>query len=143
MSVSDLPALNACLNSIAIVLLTAGFFAIKTHRKRLHAWCMASAFVVSAIFLCTYVLHKYLVGGVHTPFGGEGFLRTAYLVMLASHIILAMVILPLILVTFSKAVRRDFPAHRRWARVTFPIWYYVSITGVLVYLMLYQWFPAT
>ncbi|MFV0415885.1 MAG: DUF420 domain-containing protein [Chthoniobacterales bacterium] len=143
MTVADLPTLNACLNGIAICFLTVGFIAIKTHHKKLHGWCMGSAFVVSAVFLVTYVLHKYLVAGVHTPFGGEGGVRVFYLLMLASHIILAMVILPLILVTISKVARRDFAGHRRWARVTFPIWYYVSITGVLVYFMLYRWFPVS
>jgi uncharacterized membrane protein YozB (DUF420 family) len=102
---------------------------------------MVSAFVVSCIFLVTYVLHKILMRGVHTPFGGEGVIRTIYYTMLISHIILAIVIVPLVLVTLRHAVVGRIEVHRRWARWTFPLWYYVSVTGVLVYFFLYQWFP--
>jgi putative membrane protein len=141
-SVEDLPALNAGLNGLATLLLTAGFIAIWRQAKVVHGWCMASAFGVSVIFLITYVLHKILVQGVHTPFGGEGWIRGVYYGMLISHIILAIVIVPLIIGTLWFVIRRDFATHRRWARITFPLWYYVSITGVLVYFFLYQWFPA-
>lgn len=142
MSVSDLPALNAGLNGLATLLLTVGFIFI--HRKNVpaHRACMISAFCVSAVFLITYVLHKILVWGVHTPIGAEGFIRTFYLTMLTSHIILAMVIVPLILITFNHAFRGRFDRHKAWARWTFPLWYYVSVTGVLVYFFIYQWFPA-
>ncbi len=143
MTVSDLPALNATLNGLATVLLTAGFISIKTGRENVHRACMVGALGVSAVFLITYVLHKILVQGVHTPFGGEGAIRTAYYAMLISHIILAIAIVPLVFITLNHAIRGRFEVHRRWARVTFPIWYYVSVTGVLVYFMLYQWFPAT
>jgi putative membrane protein len=141
MSIADLPALNAGLNATATILLLAGFVFIKTDRKLAHRNCMTAAFVVSCIFLVTYVLHKILVRGVHTPFGGEGAVRAFYYAMLASHVILAMVIVPLILVTITQAVRANFEKHRAWARWTFPLWLYVSVTGVLVYFMLYQWFP--
>jgi putative membrane protein len=141
MSVSDLPAINASLNGLATVLLTAGFVLIKQRQIPAHRLCMASAFVVSCIFLATYVLHKILMRGVHTPFGGEGAIRTIYYAMLISHIILAMVIVPLVLVTLRHAVTGRIERHRRWARWTFPLWYYVSVTGVLVYFFLYQWFP--
>ncbi len=141
MTVSDLPALNAGLNATATLLLLTGFAAIKSERKIIHRNCMVSAFVVSCIFLVTYVLHKILVHGVHTPFGGEGAIRTFYYVMLASHIILAIAIVPLVLITFTHALRQRWDRHRAWARWTFPIWMYVSVTGVLVYFMLYQWFP--
>ena len=141
MSVSDLPALNAGLNSIATLLLLAGFFCIKTDRKIAHRNCMAGAFVVSSIFLVTYVLHKILVHGVHTPFGGTGAWRTFYYGMLTSHIILAITIVPLILITINHAICARYERHRAWARWTFPLWLYVSVTGVLVYFMLYQWFP--
>lgn len=143
MTVSDLPALNASLNGLATLLLTAGFIAIKSRREKVHRACMVSAFGVSVVFLVTYVLHKILVHGVHTPFGGEGPIRTAYYAMLISHIILAIAIVPLVLVTLTHAAKGRFENHRRWARITFPLWYYVSVTGVLVYFMLYQWFPAT
>ena len=143
MNVSDLPALNAGLNATATVLLLAGFAFIKSDRKIAHRNCMATAFVVSCVFLTTYVLHKILVHGVHTPFGGAGAWKTFYYCMLTSHVILAIVIVPLILVTISHAVRARYDRHRAWARWTLPIWLYVSVTGVLVYFMLYQWFPKT
>jgi len=141
MSVSDLPALNASLNGLAAILLTAGFILIKQRQIMAHRICMVSAFSVSVVFLITYVLHKILVRGVHTPFGGEGFIKTFYYVMLTSHIILAIVIVPLVLITLSHAFAGRFDRHRAWARWTFPLWYYVSVTGVLVYFFLYQWFP--
>lgn len=141
MSVSDLPALNASLNALATVLLTAGFIFIKSGRIAAHRACMGTAFVVSMVFLVTYVLHKILVHGVHTPFGGEGFIRAFYYAMLASHIILAIVIVPLVLVTIRFALIGKYVNHQAWAKWTFPLWYYVSVTGVLVYLFLYQWFP--
>ena len=141
MTVSDLPAVNAGLNAIATVLLLSGYAFIRTGRKIAHRNCMVSAFVVSCIFLTTYVLHKILVKGIHTPFGGDGFIRTFYYLMLSSHILLAMVIMPLILITILHAIRARFELHRAWAKWTFPLWLYVSVTGVLVYFMLYQWFP--
>ena len=142
MSVSDLPALNASLNATATGLLVLGFLFIKKERKIAHRNCMVGAFLVSAVFLVTYVLHKILIHGVHTPFGGDGFIRIFYYVMLTSHILLAMVIVPLILVTMTHAIKGRFERHRVWARWTYPAWLYVSVTGVLVYFMLYRWFPA-
>jgi len=141
MNVSDLPALNAGLNATAAILLLAGFALVKTGRKIAHRNCMAAALAVSCVFLATYVLHKILVRGVHTPFGGDGFWKMFYYGMLASHVLLAMVIVPLILVTMTHAIRSRHEKHRAWARWTFPLWLYVSVTGVLVYFMLYQWFP--
>jgi uncharacterized membrane protein YozB (DUF420 family) len=143
MSVSDLPALNAGLNAISTLLLLAGFIFIKSENKIAHRNCMVGAFSVSCVFLITYVLHKILVQGVHTPFGGEGFLKPLYYGMLISHIILAIVIVPLILVTMTHAIKGRFEKHRAWARWTFPLWFYVSVTGVLIYFMLYQWFPKS
>lgn len=142
MSVSDLPALNASLNALATVFLTLGFIFIKRGQKIAHRNCMIAAVTTSAIFLVFYVLHKILVRGVHTPFGGEGFIRTAYYVMLISHILLAMAIVPLVLVTLNRGLKERWEHHKKIARWTWPIWMYVSVTGVLVYFMLYQWFPA-
>jgi uncharacterized membrane protein YozB (DUF420 family) len=153
MTIQDIPPLNAALNSVATVLMTAGFIFIMRARRetdplrratriRSHRACMLSAGAVSAIFLVGYVTHKILVRGVHTKFGGEGAVATIYYVMLATHIVLAMAIAFLVPRTFILALRGDFERHRRWARWTFPIWYYVSITGVLVYFFLYQWWPA-
>ncbi|MDG1702405.1 MAG: DUF420 domain-containing protein [Opitutae bacterium] len=135
-----LPTINACLNGTATVLLTLGFIFIKSGKILPHRVSMVSAFLVSVIFLAFYLLHKYLVQGVHTPFAGEGFWRSFYYGMLISHIILAIVIVPLILKTLSLAISGKYEEHKAWARWTFPIWYYVSVTGVLVYCFLYQWF---
>ncbi len=135
----SLPTLNACLNGTATVLLTAGFICIKTGREKAHRRCMVSAFTVSVFFLFFYVLHKWLVQGVHTPFEGEGAWRSVYYAMLATHIALAMLIVPLVLTTLTLAIRGKRDAHKAWARWTFPIWYYVSVTGVLIYCFLYVW----
>ena len=142
MTVSDLTAVNASLNAISTLFLTAGYIFIKRGRKNAHRNCMLAAFVTSCVFLICYVLHKILVRGVHTPFGGEGMIRTFYYVMLLTHIVLAMVIVPLILITLSRALKARWEHHKKIARWTWPLWMYVSITGVLVYLMLYKWFPA-
>lgn len=135
----SLPTLNACLNGTATVLLTAGFICIKTGREKAHRACMVSAFAVSVIFLFFYVLHKWLVNFEHTPFGGEGAWRSIYYTMLATHIVLAMAIVPLVLTTLTLAIRGKREKHKAWARWTFPIWYYVSVTGVLIYFFLYVW----
>lgn len=142
MTLSDIPTFNATLNGIATVLITVGFILIKTGRKDAHRKAMLSAAVVSALFLVGYVSHKILVRGVHTPFGGEGAIRTVYFVMLVSHIALAIAIAWLVPRTFWFALKGDYERHKAWARWTFPIWYYVSVTGVLVYFFLYRWWPA-
>ena len=153
MTVQDIPPLNAALNATATVLMTAGFVFIQRARRasdpmaraagiRAHHGLMLSAVVVSAVFLVGYVTHKILVRGVHTKFGGEGALAKVYYAMLFSHIILAIAIAFLVPRTLLFAVRGNFERHRKWARWTFPIWYYVSITGVLVYFSLYHWWPA-
>lgn len=141
MSVHDIPALNAGLNALATVLMTAGFLFIKQGKREAHRAAMLSAGAVSAVFLVGYVAHKILVRGVHTPFGGEGAIRTIYYGMLISHILLAISIAFLVPKTFWLAIKGDYETHRRWARFTFPIWYYVSVTGVLVYFFLYVWWP--
>ncbi len=135
----SLPTLNAYLNGTATILLTTGFILIKTGREKAHRACMVSAFAVSVIFLFFYILHKWLVQGVHTPFSGEGAWRSIYYAMLVSHIVLAILIVPLVLTTLTLAIRGKRDRHKSWARWTFPIWYYVSITGVLIYLFLYVW----
>ncbi|MBW8780557.1 MAG: DUF420 domain-containing protein [Verrucomicrobia bacterium] len=142
MTVHDIPALNATLNGTATVLITVGFILIKTGQKTAHRACMLTAGVVSAVFLIGYVTHKALIHGVHTPFGGAGFIRAVYYTMLVSHIILAMAIAYLVPKTFSLAMKGDYERHKAWAKVVFPIWYYVSVTGVLVYFFLYVWWPA-
>ena len=142
MTIRDIPALNATLNGLATVLISAGFVFIKSGRKEAHRKVMLTAAVVSAVFLVGYVTHKILIRGVHTPFGGTGLIAKFYYAMLISHIILAISIAYLVPRTFLFAIRGDFDRHRAWAKFTFPIWYYVSVTGVLVYFFLYQWWPA-
>jgi putative membrane protein len=153
MNVQDIPAINAALNGIATVLITFGFIQIKAAQRETeparrsaridtHRKLMLAAGAVSAIFLIGYVGHKIMVRGVHTPFGGAGAIRTFYFVMLLTHIVLAMAIAYLVPRTFYLALWGDYARHQAWARWTYPIWYYVSITGVLVYFFLYQWWPA-
>ena len=142
MTIQEIPALNATLNGIATVLISAGFVCIKTGRKDAHRKIMTAAMVVSALFLVGYVTHKVLRHGINTPFAGTGWIRPVYYTMLISHILLAMSIAYLVPRTFLFAIRGDIPRHQAWAKWTFPIWYYVSVTGVLVYFSLYVWWPA-
>jgi putative membrane protein len=149
MTLHDIPALNATLNAIATVLILAGFILIKSGRKEAHRKVMLTAAVVSALFLVGYVTHKVLKGlaagageAVHTQFGGEGAIRIVYYVMLITHVLLAISIAYLVPRTFLLAIHGDFARHRAWAKWVFPIWFYVSVTGVLVYFFLYQWWPA-
>ncbi|MGJ3242973.1 MAG: DUF420 domain-containing protein [Opitutales bacterium] len=144
--VHSLPAINASLNTVATLLLTAGFVLILRKQKVAHKRCMLSAFGVSTLFLALYLTHKFLKGylgmDVNTPFPDIPFWRPFYLVMLATHVLLAMVVVPLILRTIYLGLKGREETHKKWARWTFPIWYYVSVTGVLVYFFLYQWFPS-
>lgn len=141
LQVNDIPPLNAALNALATVLMTAGFIFIRQKKITAHRACMLAAGAVSAVFLVGYVAHKVMVRGVHTPFGGEGLIRSIYYGMLISHILLAISIAYLVPRTFYLALNGRIEEHQAWARWTFPIWYYVSITGVLVYFFLYQWWP--
>lgn len=142
LTVQDIPAVNAALNATATVFITTGWIAIRRGKQHVHRAAMLTSAVVSAVFLVGYVAHKVLVRGVHTPFGGEGLIRTAYYAMLISHILLAMAIAWLVPRTFLFAFQGNWESHRRWARWTMPIWLYVSVTGVLVYFALYRWWPA-
>jgi putative membrane protein len=140
MNVYDLPAINATLNGIATVLLGSGYVAIKQGRKELHKTLMISALVVSAAFLACYLVYHYHAGS--KPFPDLGWIKTVYLLILVPHIILAAVMVPMILKTFWHAFRGEWESHKKIARWTFPIWMYVSLTGVVIYLMLYQWFTT-
>jgi uncharacterized membrane protein YozB (DUF420 family) len=131
-----LPAINATLNSIAAVLLFVGWRFIRRGDIGRHRACMISAFATSALFLISYVVYHANVGSV--PFLGQGGIRVVYFTILVTHIILAAAILPLALVTLSRALSRRFDRHRAIARWTLPIWLYVSVTGVVIYVMLYQ-----
>jgi uncharacterized membrane protein YozB (DUF420 family) len=136
MNYTDLPAVNATLNAISFVFLVTGYVFIRRGQWQRHRACMISALVVSGLFLTSYVIYHLQVGSV--PFRKTGWIRTVYFAVLIPHVILAAAIVPLILITVSRALSRRFDKHRRIARWTLPLWLYVSITGVIVYLMLYQ-----
>jgi uncharacterized membrane protein YozB (DUF420 family) len=136
MSVQDLPALNATLNAIATVLLTAGWILITQGRREAHRRCMLGALGVSAAFLTSYLVYHFNVGSV--PFQKQGAIRVVYLTILFTHIVLAAAIVPLVLMTLSRALSAKFDKHRRIARWTLPLWLYVSVTGVVIYVMLYR-----
>jgi uncharacterized membrane protein YozB (DUF420 family) len=135
-SAAELPSVNAALNSLSAAFLTLGFLFIKSKNIKAHKACMLAAFVSSSLFLISYLVYHYQVGSV--PFKGQGAIRTLYFTILLTHTILAVVVVPVALITLLRALKENFPAHRRIARWTFPIWLYVSITGVLVYVMLYR-----
>ena len=135
-SISDLPTVNATLNTISAIFLTTGFFMIRRRQTVAHRNCMIAAFVVSGLFLTSYLIYHYYAGS--TPFEGSGWIRTIYFAVLIPHIILAALILPLALITLYFALRKQFTKHRRIARWTLPIWLYVSVTGIIVYWMLYH-----
>jgi uncharacterized membrane protein YozB (DUF420 family) len=134
--ISDLPTLNATLNGIAAMLLLSGYVLIKQGRRRQHQWCMVAALTTSALFLVSYVIYHLNAGS--RPFQGQGAIRLLYFTILITHVVLAAVIVPLALVTATRGLRAQFDEHVKIARWTFPIWLYVSVTGVVIYVMLYQ-----
>lgn len=136
MQISDLPLLNATLNASAAVLLILGYLQIRRRRREAHRGLMIAAFAVSALFLASYSV--YHAGAGSRAFTGEGALRAVYFAILISHVVLAALVLPLALTTLVLALRGRFAGHRRIARWTLPVWIYVSVTGVLVYVMLYR-----
>jgi len=142
MTVSDLPAVNASLNSLSTVFIVLGLVCIKTERKLAHAACMSAAIATSTLFLACYVTYHVSMEGHVTRFTYPGWPKTLYYWILFTHIPLAVVTVPLVVTTALRAIQARFDSHRRWAKWTVPIWLYVSITGVLVYMMLYVWFPA-
>jgi len=134
--IEDLPALNASLNGTAGVLLLCGYALIRQGNRTGHKRCMVGALLASALFLTSYVVYHANVGS--KPFPGQGPIRIVYFSILITHVVLAATVLPLALITAARGLRSQFPAHVRVARWTFPIWLYVSVTGVVIYLMLYQ-----
>lgn len=136
LTLTDLPQLNAVLNSIATLCLFAGYVFIRKQNITAHMRMMWAAFLVSGLFLISYLIFHFQVGSV--GYDGTGPVRILYFIILISHVILAMINLPMILVTMYRAVRKDFERHRRIARWTWPVWMYVSVTGVIVYLMM-EW----
>lgn len=136
MTVHDLPALNATLNGLAGVLLLAGYILIRAGRIAQHRRVMLAAFATSSLFLVSYVVYHAQVGSVR--FTRAGFVRPLYFTILITHVTLAAAVLPLAIITLSRGLKARYAGHRRIARWTFPIWLYVSVTGVLVYVLLYQ-----
>ena len=136
MTLSDLPALNATLNAISFVLLVTGYVFIRRKQWRKHRACMIAALITSGLFLTSYVIYHAQVGSV--PFQKTGWIRTVYFAVLIPHVILAVLMVPPVIVTVSRGLSAKYDKHRRIARLTLPVWLYVSITGVIVYLMLYQ-----
>jgi len=138
-SIADLSHVNAALNALSTVLIVTGYVLIRRRQVGAHMACMLGATIVSAAFLACYLVYHYNVGSV--KFTGAGWVRLVYLFILITHIVLAAVVPILVGVTLYRALRRRFDRHRRIARWTLPIWLYVSVTGVIVYLMLYHWYP--
>jgi putative membrane protein len=136
MQVTDLPALNASLNAVAALFLVAGYAFIKAGRRQAHKRCMLTALTVSALFLVSYVTYHYNAGS--RPFPGQGVVRVVYFAILIPHVLLAAAVLPLALWTTARGLRAEYDRHVKVARWTLPLWLYVSVTGVIVYLMLYQ-----
>lgn len=147
MNFDNLPAVNASLNALSTLLLLRGFMLIRAKKVEQHRMMMISAFVVSIVFLACYLLHKwhlYSTTGVYnTTFSGTGAWRVVYLVLLFSHVSLAATVPVLALITINRGLNMRVELHKKIAKITFPIWLYVSVTGVIVYFMLYQWFPAS
>ncbi len=136
MTLRDLPTLNAILNATSALFLFTGYWLIRRGRREAHRRAMLAALACSAVFLASYLTYHFQVGSVR--FQGQGPIRTVYFAILITHTVLAVVILPLVLATLTRALQRRFEAHRRLARITFPLWAYVSVTGVVVYWMLYR-----
>jgi putative membrane protein len=132
------PALNASLNGASGVLLVVGHSFIQRKRIAAHRACMLAAFACSTIFLACYLYYHFHAGVI--KFQGHGWIRPVYFALLLSHTILAVVVVPMVLVTLARGLRSDFPRHRAIARWTYPVWLYVSVTGVLVYFFVYHWF---
>lgn len=139
LSISFLPHLNAILNTIAACFLIGGFIFIKGGNREAHQICMIVALIISSLFLISYVIHRFYVPIF--VFQGEGGIRIFYYILLISHVFLAITIVPLIAITVIRAFKKKLAAHKKIARWTWPIWMYVSISGIVVYLMLYQLYP--
>jgi putative membrane protein len=138
--VSALPAVNGWLNGVSAVLLAAGWILVRRRRLAAHRACMLGAFCVSVLFLLSYVTYHAVAGS--RPFSGQGWTRWVYFPLLVTHVVLAATMVPFVLTTLYRALSADFARHARLGRLTLPVWLYVSVTGVLVYCMLYLWFPA-
>ncbi len=141
MTASDLPPINAALNALSTLFIVSGLALIKRERKTAHTACMVAALITSTAFLACYITYHIAKEGVVTRFAHTGWPRTLYFFILGTHTPLAVIVLPFILLAVTRALQARWELHRKWARIAAPIWLYVSITGVLVYFMLYVWFP--
>jgi putative membrane protein len=141
MTAHDLPAINASLNGLAAVFIVAGLVLVKMQRTFAHIVAMSCALASSTFFLIGYIANHIIRHGVVTHFTAQGIVRPLYFALLISHTILAVAVVPLVICTVIPALRSRYDKHRRIAKITLPIWLYVSVTGVIVYLMLYRWFP--
>ena len=138
----DLPSINAALNTASAVLLSTGYVAVRRRQLRLHISCMLAALTTSTLFLASYLYYHFAVlDGRPTPFTGQGWVRPVYFAVLLSHTLLAVIVAPMACVTAYLGLRGRFERHRQIARWTFPLWLYVSVTGVVVYVMLYHLYP--
>ncbi|MDZ7292092.1 MAG: DUF420 domain-containing protein [candidate division KSB1 bacterium] len=133
---ADLPTVNAMLNSLSAIFLATGYYFIKTKKIAAHRISMFAALATSALFFLSYLIYHYHAGSKR--FAGQGTIRMIYFTILISHTILAAAIVPLVLITLVRALRERFDQHKRLARWTLPLWFYVSVTGVIIYWMLYQ-----
>jgi putative membrane protein len=140
-TISDLPALNATLNAISAVFISLGWNRIRRGHWQQHVVCMIAAIITSTLFLTSYITYHVARGGQATKFSGLGLVRPIYFVILITHVLLAFTILPMVIVTLVPTFQKRWDKHRRVGKWTMPIWLYVSVTGVLVYLMLYKWWP--
>jgi uncharacterized membrane protein YozB (DUF420 family) len=138
---SDLPAVNASLNGLSAILLFAGLVFIRKKNQIAHQCCMLTAVACSVLFLICYITYHLKAG--RTVFQNPPWFRPIYLTLLLTHTVLAVTIIPLIIITLSRALRRRFDKHKKIARITWPLWMYVSVTGVIIYLILYKIFPQT
>jgi putative membrane protein len=141
MTASDLPVVNATLNALSTLFIISGLLLIKRDRKTAHIACMTAALITSTAFLACYISYHIAKAGVVTRFSHDGWPRKIYFFILGTHTPLAVIVLPFILLAVIRALQARWEAHRKWARIAAPIWLYVSVTGVLVYLMLYVWYP--
>ncbi len=139
MTLSDLPPINAGLNSLSTIFLTLGYIFIRQKKIASHRNCMIAAFCTSTIFLICYLVYHYYAG--RTTFKDPQWFRPIYLTILLTHTVLAVVIVPMILMTLNRAIKARYELHKKIARWTWPLWMYVSVTGVLIYFLLYQIFP--
>ena len=139
MTIADLPAVNASLNGLSTIFIVTGWLFVRRNYTKQHIISMCSALLTSTLFLICYLVYHFHVGA--TRFTAEGLVRPIYYTLLLTHVVLAIAIVPLIFATVIPALRARYDRHRRIARWTLPIWLYVSVTGVVIYMMLYHWFP--